>query len=350
MKTQVLAFLILTTALTSACSSVRYYGQATFGHLSLLHKARPISDVLEEVDPTTADALKLIGRARAFATEQLSLDFNDSYTTYVDLGRDYVVKNLFVAEEFSTELYSWCYLVIGCAKYRGFFNEDLLVEEERQFIDEGYDVYVAPVTAYSTLGWFRDPVINTFVYREDYQLAGLIFHELAHQHIYVNGATVFNESFAVTVEQEGIARFFAGEAKPRLAAYQRRQNVRSAINTLAQTTRDELTELYRQPMTAAGMRKRKAEILEKASVEYESITGYPGVTLNNANLGSIAAYSALVPAFQNMLRVSGGDLPAFYAQVRFVADLSESARDACMEEWLEADDGRGASPRCSLDP
>ncbi|MEM6486520.1 MAG: aminopeptidase, partial [Pseudomonadota bacterium] len=132
--------LLLALALSAACGAGRYYGQAAVGHLSLIHRARPIREISDTVDPTTAKALELITRARGFAQEELELDFNDSYTTYVDLGRDYVVKNLFVAEEFSTELHSWCYLVIGCAQYRGFFNEDLLVEEERQFIDEGYDV------------------------------------------------------------------------------------------------------------------------------------------------------------------------------------------------------------------
>ena len=189
-----LAGLLALTLLLTACSTTRYYYQIAHGHLSLLASAEPIDKMLDTADPEVAAALELVQRARAFAGSELGLSFNDSYTSYVDLDRDYVVQNLYAAPEFSTELYSWCYWIIGCANYRGFFDGDMLQKERDHFAEQGFDTYISTVTAYSTLGWFDDPVLSTFIDLPEYRLVGLVIHELAHQQPAAVGKLCFNRS------------------------------------------------------------------------------------------------------------------------------------------------------------
>ncbi|NND69536.1 MAG: hypothetical protein HKN19_18235 [Halioglobus sp.] len=336
-KARLVCLLVLTLVLTSvlaACSSTRYYYQIAHGHLSLLATAEPVEDVLAVADPEVAAALELVQGARTFAKAQLGLSFNDSYTSYVDLGRDYVVQNLYVAPEFSTQLHSWCYWIIGCANYRGFFDAGLLEKQRDSFGQRGFDTYVSPVTAYSTLGWFDDPVLSTFVDLPDYRLFGLIIHELAHQHLYVEGDTFFNESFAMAVERAGMARFYQDAAKRQLTAYHEHLDRVSAITDLAIRTRTALEDLYRQRIAIPEMRRRKTELLEAARRDYGELTGRTDAVFNNASLGAVAAYNKYVAAFEAMLAAAQGDLPRFYAHARRLGGLAPLAREECLEQWL----------------
>lgn len=323
------------TLLLCACSTTRYYYQIAHGHLSLLASAQPVDEVLAGADPRVSAALERVQRARAFAAADLGLSFNDSYTSYVDLGRDYVVQNLYVAPEFSTELHSWCYWIIGCANYRGFFDAKLLEQQREHFAQRDFDTYISPVTAYSTLGWFDDPVLNTFINLPDYRLVGLVIHELAHQQLYVEGDTFFNESFAMAVERAGLARFYKGTgAQQELAAYHQYLERVAAYTDLAIRTRSALEQLYRLHIAIPQMRRRKAELLDAAARDYSELTGHRDAVFNNASLGAVAAYNKYVTAFEAMLAAGQGDLPGFYDHARRVGELEPALRQACLEAWL----------------
>lgn len=316
-------------------ASVSYYLHLAVGHLSMMNAAIPLEDVFATASEEEREALNLVVDARSFAAEQLGLRFNDSYTHYVDLHRNYVVQNLYVAPEFSTTLQNWCYWVIGCASYRGFFNEERLAKERASFQQAGYDTAIFSATAYSTLGWFRDPVLNTFLDQPPYRIVGLIFHEIAHQMLYVKGDTFFNESFAMTVEAVGVERFFENRDPTQIAAFERRRARDRAITDLSLVTRKSLDSLYARPLEREAMREEKASTLAEHSLAFGEITGTADTTFNNASLGAIAAYHKYVPAFREMLVADGADLPAFYARVKVLAELDPQERETRMETWLE---------------
>ncbi|MCG6936847.1 MAG: aminopeptidase, partial [Gammaproteobacteria bacterium] len=198
---------VMIAALTG-CGEIQYYMQSAKGHLDIVNNSQDIEQLIadDNLDNDTRNKLTLILQAREFAANELDLSFNDSYTSYVKLNRDYAVKNLFAAKEFSTQLYSWCYPVIGCANYRGYFDEAMLQQDRETLILQDYDTYVVKAAAYSTLGWDDDPVLNSFLEWPEYMRLGLVFHELAHQQIYIEDDTFFNESFATAVEQSGLER------------------------------------------------------------------------------------------------------------------------------------------------
>ncbi|HTZ00655.1 MAG TPA: aminopeptidase, partial [Rhodocyclaceae bacterium] len=217
-------------ALLGGCSNLGYYLQAVGGQMDMLGRARPIQAVLD--DPSTSERLKQqlvdVGRIRQFASAELGLPDNGSFRRYADLQRPFAVWNVFAAAEFSTKPKRWCYLLVGCADYRGYFSAAAAAGEAEQLRRQGYDVYVAGIPAYSTLGWFDDPVLNTVIDYPVIRLAPLIFHELAHQVAYARDDTTFNESFAVAVELEGmrrwLERFGTPEQKAAFALERRRRD------------------------------------------------------------------------------------------------------------------------------
>lgn len=326
-----------------ACSNVGYYAQSVSGQLDVWRRCRPIEGLLE--DPQAPDDLK--GRLadvlalREFATRELHLPDNGSYRKYADLGRPYVLWNVFAAPEFSTELKTWCFPFAGCVRYRGYFSRD----QAERFADglrkEGYDVYVGGVPAYSTLGWFKDPVLNTFLGYSKPRLAEFLFHELAHQELYVKGDTEFNESFATAVAREGVRRWLAATGSADPSDVEKVERRREQWVALVLAYRRRLEALYASGASDSDKREEKAHILESLREGYlrlkKSWDGYDGYDrwfardLNNAKLGSVAAYTRLVPAFQRLLAEEKGDLARFYEEARALGNLPVERRHARLE-------------------
>jgi predicted aminopeptidase len=330
--------LLVVAPLLAGCSNISYYLQSVEGQMNLLQKRQPIAQVL--ADPAISPALKSrLERAlavRDFASSELKLPDNQSYRGYADLQRPFVVWNVFAAAEFSIKPEQWCFLIVGCVGYRGYFAQDKAEAFAQDLRARGLDVFVGGVPAYSTLGWFDDPVLNTFIHYPDYEFARLIFHELGHQVLYVRDDTEFNESFAVAVEIEGITRWIArfGDDKMR-GAFELSQQRRAQFAALVLKHRRELGALYRTKLAPAAMRERKAAIFDalkrdyrRLKVEWGGYTGYDRFLdePNNAKLASIAFYNALVPQFRNIIARHNGDLAAFYADVKRLAALDKKER------------------------
>jgi len=319
--------LLLLLVFTAGCESLSYYSQAIRGQLGLMGAARPVDDWL--ADPATPAELRArletSQRIREFASSRLALPQNGSYGTYADLGRPYAVWNVYAAPRFSVEAKQECFPFAGCVSYRGFFSEEAARRHAARLREEGNDVYLGGVPAYSTLGWFDDPLLSTFIRYSDVQLARLMFHELAHQRVYLKGDTAFNESFAVTVEEEGVKRWLeaggrSGELEVLRAARLRRQEFALRV---AQT-RERLAEAFRESIPEQAKLARKAEEWEKLRRDYPNSVP---VEPNNAYLVSIALYTQLVPDFERLLAGCGGDLKEFYSRVEALTARS-GARNA----------------------
>jgi predicted aminopeptidase len=333
--------LALAFAPAAGCSSIGYYFQAVSGQVELTRKAQPISKVV--ADPHTGAELKAklerVVEIRDFASRELHLPDNGSYRSYADIGRPYVVWNVFAASEFSVKPQEWCFLFAGCVGYRGYFSKAGADQFASDLRAQRYDVYVGGVPAYSTLGWLDDPVLNTFVQYPDADVAELMFHELAHQLVYVQGDSTFNESFAVTVEREGVERWLAAHgSEAQRREFEQQQVRRQAFAELVASYRERLAELYAEPLDPQQMRARKDQVLTQMRAEYgrlkqswDGFAGYDpwfGQPLNNAQLASVTIYTQLVPAFQRILRDNGGDLQRFYAEAKRLAALPKAQRDA----------------------
>lgn len=348
MRLRALLFCML-APLLGGCSMLSYYSQAVRGQLDLLRLATPIVEELHK--DAVPDALKAKLRAvvkiRQFASRELALPDNGSYKSYAELGRRYVLWNVFAAEEFSVEPLTSCFPIAGCVSYRGYFVEADAEAAGAALRARGYDVYVGGVPAYSTLGWFNDPVLSTFIRYPEAQLARLMFHELAHQLLYVKNDTRFNESFAVAVEQAGVERWLAhnGSASKR-AEYARLQRMREEFVALLIRYRVLLERYYSQDLPAELKRAGKAKRFAAMEQEYRQLKvswgGFAGYDRwfagkpNNATLASVALYTELVPAFSALLEHEGGDLPRFYAEVKQLAKLPKEERDArlsAMAPW-----------------
>jgi predicted aminopeptidase len=338
----------LAVLLLSGCANFGYYLQSVQGQLEIWRLERPIEEVIR--DPATAgvlrDRLAAVLRIREFATRELGLPENASYRRYADLGRPFVVWNVFATPELSLEARQWCFLFAGCVNYRGYFEKAAADRFAAALAKEGYDVHTGGVPAYSTLGWFADPVLNTFIHYPEPELARLMFHELAHQVAYAKDDTVFNESFAVAVETEGVLRWLArhGSVDDK-AAFERAQQRRTGFVALVERYRERLAALYRSRVAPQAMRERKARILAELTRDYERLKstewgGYAGYDAwftgrpNNASIASIALYAQKVPAFQALLRAQGNDLPRFYDAVRALAAQEKHAREEALQRMM----------------
>src|SRR5205085_9654270 len=263
-------------------------------------------------------------------SHDLALPDNGSYRVYADVGRPYVTWNVFAAPEFSLDPKEWCFPVAGCVSYRGYFSQQAAKDEAAVMREQGNDVYVGGVPAYSTLGYFDDPVLSTFVRSPEVELTRLIFHELAHQVIYVKGDSMFNESFAVSVEEEGTRRWLAAHATPeQTEAFERMQLRRADFRDLVSSYRKQFAALYEQTIPPKRMREEKAKLFDAMRADYAKLKaswgGWGGYDrwfaqgLNNANIVSVGLYSELVPAFEVLIKDTHGDMKAFYAKVRELA-------------------------------
>lgn len=335
---------LLLAALVAGCDTLGYYGQAIGGQVRILSQRQKIDRLLAapDTDPALKVRLEEIQAIRAFAAAELQLPLDSQYSTYVDLQRPFVVWNVFAAPEFSLQPLSWCYPVAGCVSYRGYFSESAARKFAAGLQAQGHDVHVGGVAAYSTLGWFSDPVPSTIMNRESHQLASLLFHELAHQVAYAPGDTEFNESFATAVEQEGLQRWLqhsgidATRQNELLRAAAQDQERQQQFVALVQAAAAGLAELYWSGAGAAAMRSSKAQRLDQLRIDYAALKvqwgGYSGYDawfsgeLNNARLGTVATYNNLVPDFAALLAANGGDLAGFYAQVRELERLDSAER------------------------
>lgn len=341
----VLAVAAATLCLTSGCSSIAYYGQAVGGHLELMQRSRPVQDWLD--DPATPTPLRtrleLTQRMREFAVRELALPDNRSYRAYADLRRGAAVWNVVAAPELSLQLKTWCFAVMGCVGYRGYFDRsaaDALAAELKQ---QGWEVSVYGVPAYSTLGWTNwlggDPLLNTFLQWPEGELARLIFHELAHQIAYAADDTMFNESFATAVERIGGRRWLEQHASEAARAeYAALDARRQDFRELTLRKRDRLQQLYAgkgsDDEKRAGKRALKARFAEEAAAlkagRWAGFSGYDHwfANANNASYGVQAAYNELVPAFERLFEREGRDFPRFYAAVKELSALPKAERRA----------------------
>ncbi|MEO8855760.1 MAG: aminopeptidase [Burkholderiaceae bacterium] len=339
----------------AACSDTRYYLQSFNGHLQLMQSARPVEQWLE--DAKTPEQLKrrlaLTQRMRTFAVQELGLPDNPSYRRYADLKRRSVVWNVVAAPEFSLTLKTWCFPLLGCVGYRGYFSEADAHEEAGKLKARDLDVEVYGVPAYSTLGWMNwaggDPLLNTFLSYPEGELARIIFHELAHQVLYVSGDTMFNESFATAVERMGgalwLQKYGSPQARSEYAEFDAR---RSKFRALELATRKRLNGIYEAPSATPAereeMARQKAAALQDFREAYvrlkESWGGYAGydkwvADANNASFGAQAAYDELVPAFEALFAQEGRQWPAFYDAVRRLARLPREQRRQALHEIVK---------------
>jgi predicted aminopeptidase len=341
------ALLLAAACLSTGCSTLGYYGQAVRGHLDIVQRTRPVTTWL--ADESTPEALRerlvLSQRIRDFAVSELKLPDNRSYRGYADLGRHAVVWNLVAAPELSLELKTWCFVFVGCVGYRGWFSEappQALAEELRA---QGWETHVYGVPAYSTLGrteWLGgDPLLNTFIRWPEGELARLIFHELAHQVVYVRDDTTFNESYATAVERIGVQRWLQQHADDvARAEYAALDARREDFRRLAQATRAELQALYTSDAEPAALRAGKARIFETMRLQHQTLkdgpwAGFAGydpwfAQANNATLAVQAAYDELVADFEALFERVGGDVARFHAEVKALAALPADQRRATL--------------------
>ncbi|WP_291431863.1 aminopeptidase [Deinococcus sp.] len=344
------AGLLGATALTlSGCAPVQYLTQAAGGQLDLLRRARPVEAALEDpaTPPEVRRKLRLASDVRAFAVAPeaaggLGLPDHGSFLKFVDVGRPFVVWNVFSAPEFSVTLDTSCFPVAGCVGYRGYFAEAGARAYAQERRAEGRDVSVGGVSAYSTLGYLKDPLLSTMLAYPDATLIRTVIHELAHPALYVAGDTVFNESYATAVEEEGLRRWLAAHGTPELRDQDRAAQARqSGFEALLLDARARLEALYAQPdLPDADRRTRKAELLADLNARYATLKaswgGYAGYDayfargVNNASLGAVAAYATMVPDFQTLLSSVGGHLPAFIEGARVCAGRPQAERSACL--------------------
>ena len=331
----------LIVALIAASSGGCYLLQSAQGQLSLMSKREPIARVIDQ--PSTPSALRAqleaVASIRDFASRELGLPDNGSYRSYADVGRRYVVWNVVAAPEFSVDAKEWCYPIVGCVAYRGYFVEARARRFAARMRAKGFDVTVGGVAAYSTLGHFNDPVLNTMMGWNDVELASIIFHELTHQLLYVPNDSSFNEALATTVEAEGVRRWLRAQGRDAdLAKHLVQQDHYAKVVDLLNATRAELRTVYGSGLAPESMREKKRAAFAAMRSSYAQLKAdwrehapfesWFDDDLNNAHLASISTYFTCVPGFERELKAVGGDLTAFYARVRALAKLDQEKRDA----------------------
>jgi predicted aminopeptidase len=335
---------LLISASLGGCAAVSldvgYYWQSITGHLAVMRAGRPIPELLAEpdLDAKLRGKLELVREIRQFASRELGLPENSSYTRYADLKRPFVLWNIFATPELSMNLVNWCFPIAGCVSYRGYYEKEDADRFAEQLRQEGFDVYVGGVPAYSTLGWFDDPVLSTFIQYPDGELARLIFHELAHQVLYVQGDSRFNESFATAVEEAGLKRWLAlRQDHQQEGAYRTHAQRKQQFIDLLKKHRTELQRVFAQTVPDQDKRRGKAAVFDALQSDYQDLkrswggwAGYDrwfGQKLGNPHLASVATYTDAVPGFRRLLAAQGDDLPKFFDAARALADQAKVQRD-----------------------
>jgi predicted aminopeptidase len=366
LRSALIAICILAVGIAvSGCHTVSFYGQAIKGQCQIIAREQPIEQLLAATDTPASlkDRLDLVRGLRDFAGRELKLPIDNHYLQYADLQRPYAVWNVEAAPEFSLESRTWWYPFVGRLSYRGYFSVKGATNYAAYLRKKGYDVSVGGVTTYSTLGWFKDPVLNTFLFEPEAELAETLFHELGHQRVVAHGDTDFNEAFATAVGQEGARRWL--KAKGDAAAqnsYEAHIRRTAEFSRLVKDTRERLETLYGDERTEEGkvkatkknrdvpsaeLRRQKQQILDEMKQDYArlkarwgGISEYDGWfahLVNNAQLNAVATYYDLVPGFERLLATNGDDLEKFY---QAAARLSKQPRKT-RHEALQALAGGG---------
>ena len=333
--------------MSSGCGTVGYYSQAVSGHLKMMRARQPIDELLsnKDTDPELRKKLQILTDARVFAAEQLRLPNNDSYSTYVATGRKYVTWNVVAADEFSVTARTWCFPVAGCVSYRGYFAEEDAKKYAAGLAEQGMDISIGGASAYSTLGWFDDPVLDTMLRGNDIRYVSTLFHELSHQVVYVKNDSNFNEAFATFVEQQSTRIWLESrDEADRIELYDAYLKRGEQFSGLLKQTRGELQELYAGNLAADEKRQAKQKLFDQLRDRYEqlktswnSYRGYDGWfarELNNARLVSVATYRRYVPAFEAMYEEVGQDIDAFYILAKSVSQLPIDERRERLDAYL----------------
>lgn len=341
--------LLLLVTMLSGCSTIGYYAQAAGGHLALMTSGQPVDTLIND-DATPHELRRQLitaGEARRFASEQLALPVGDAFTDYVHLDRPWVVVNLVATPEFSLEPHRWCYPILGCQAYRGYFDLDDARSEQAGFRARGFDTFIGAVTAYSTLGWFDDPLHTGFTRLPEDRMVALMFHELAHRVVYIADDTAFNESFATAVELEGLRLWLlANGENDRFEQALQRMDRRDQTLALVEAYSGRLEQLYTEAigMETRTLRTRKAELFNELGQAYARLSadwpepgafGPPPVDLNNAHLALFRQYNQHVPAFRQRLRELDFDFRAFYSEVEVLSSQPPDIRNARLARWSE---------------
>lgn len=338
----IIAAFVVAAIAFCGCQSVSYYKQAIGGELQILTHQKPIKQLL--ADTNTSAGLKhkfeVVLEVREFARTNLHLPADDSYLKYVDLHREYVVWNVNAAPPLSLEPKRWWYPFVGKASYRGYFARDDAVKYAKQLKKKGFDVYVGSVETYSTLGWFHDPVLNTFITEPDADLAEILFHELAHRRLFISGDTDFNEAFATSVGQEGVRRWLQRDPAA-YATYKKDRDEEAQFVKLVLDERDRLETVYDDPkLSDAQKLAAKKRIIEDMRLKHTQLglTNYDrwfSREVNNAKLNTVAAYYTLLPAFRALLQKDGGDIEKFYRDVQRLGRLPKEKRHDALKQSLQ---------------
>ena len=351
------ALALVLSLMASGCAQVGYYTQAVQGHLTMLAEAKSIDHWL--ADPGVKDdlkkRLKRVREIRAFAAKELALPDNGSYTKYADIKRKYVLWNVVATPELSLSPERWCFPVAGCVDYRGYYSREAAQRFADTLSRQNLDVRVTGVPAYSTLGWFNDPVLSTFIEYPEAELARLIFHELAHQVAYAPGDSQFNESFATAVEEIGVMRWLEAKGDDAMRAeYIAYQGRKEEFLALLSTCAHQLEENFSRPVSDAEKRQRKAEIFTDLQQRYahlkqakwDGYAGYDrwfGERITNAHFALIATYNDLAPAFRTLF-IKEKHLPVFYQSVRKLAKMDNAARRQALADYLPPESPSLPSP------
>lgn len=330
---------LLSLFTTNSCSTLSYYQQTISGHLAMMRASRPVTDILntDQISDELRSKLQLAVDIKVYATDVLLLPDNGSYESYADLGRRFVIWNVVAAPEFSLEPIEWCYLIVGCLSYRGYFSESEAQRFAQALTNDGYDVHVAGVIAYSTLGWFADPVTSPMLHSDAANLARVIFHELAHQLIYFAGDTEYNEAFADALAGYGVRRWLQDKNRlEELAQFEQSLAGEREFTQLVLRYKQALEDLYRTTRDVDALRERKQGLFATLRTEHlqsrtirtgrDEYQAWFASGLNNAKIALVSTYKNLVPGFEQLLARNRYDLKQFYRAVAALADCDEPER------------------------
>lgn len=357
--------LLLGALQAAACAGPTYYAQAIGGHLELMRQREPVAEILDsgaqgpgagaETDPGLRQKLELAQEIRAFGVVRLGLPDNGSYTQFVRTGRDAVTWNVVATPEFLLTPRRWCFLIAGCLPYRGYFEQASADRFAARLAADGFDVTVSGASAYSTLGWFEDPLLDTMLRHGEERLAAIIFHELAHQRLYVEGDAAFSESYASFVEEEGVALWLCESGRcDRLPAWRKERAAARQFDAILRRARSSLAAVYASDRPADARRDAKVAVFAALRADYRALVnehwggrdhfgGWFASELNNARLALLDTYRAGMCAFAALYREAGEDMRRFHELAAAKAALDRNARRA----WLEQDCD-GIAPRGEL--